>query len=301
MHLNPAVNLREQECRSNYSCTAAVSHLVTQEDILENTQADICAMARSYSVKQVYVPVSSAMLRNTDCDERMQAGVDWSAMQLFNRLEEIAHALPPSSQALHHAELQQRHHAIDYSITGTVASVCESMHSLPQHQWGVMQLSNDRILVCYGGFAKQQGALCIPYFVTQAEYVNQYLSTAPAYSIPDISKIVYPVSMQRSSLRRNLDSAYLSNGTWVQAAADGFARLVSTSSELKFFTSGNPQVFLHGKYGLHAAFFMHTPEKAIKAKIESEAKKQEAVANPQIVAGARSENTASAGKVRFHI
>jgi hypothetical protein len=244
----------------------------------------------------VYVPVSSAMLRNTDCDESMQAGVDWSAMQLFNRLEEIAHALPPSSQALHHAELQQRHHAIDYSITGTV----ESMHSLPQHQWGVMQLSNDRILVCHGGCAKQQGAVCIPYFVTQAEYVNQYLSTAPGYSMPDISKIVYPVSMQRSSLRRNLDYTYLSNGTWVQAAADGFAKLASTSSELKFFTSGNPQVSLHGKYGLHAAFFMHTPEKAIKVTIESEAKKQEAVDKPQIVAGARSENAASAVKVRFH-
>jgi hypothetical protein len=230
----------------------------------------------------------------------MQAGVDWSAMQLFNRIEEVAHVLPPSSRALHHAELQQRHHAIDYSITGTVARVCDSMHSLPQHQWRLMNLSKDRILVCHGGCVKQHGAVCIPHYVPQSEFINQFLSTAPAYTMPCMSSIVYPVSVQGSSVRRDAAYAYLCNGTWVQAAADGCAKLTGANGQLNVFTNTKPQVSVHGKYGLYALFFMHEPEKSFKATLYPEARKGEDVENPQPAVVAVSESAVSEGKVGFH-
>lgn len=220
-------------------------------------------------------------------------------MQLFNRIQEAADVLPLNSRTLHHAELLQRHHAIDFSVTGTVARVCHSMQSLPQHEWGSMQIGNDRILVCHGGCVRQDATVNIPHYVPQAEFVNQYLSTAPAYSMPSMSRIVYPVSPQGSTVRKNAVNAYLSNGTWVQAARDGCAKMSCGSAQLNIFTGGKPQVVVHGLYGLHAVFFMHEVEKTAKAAIEPGALEQ-AVVDPQPPADTESQEAASEGKVRFH-
>lgn len=232
-------------------------------------------------------------------DSSVQAGVDWNAMQLFNRIHEATDVLPPGSRTLYESELLQRHHAVDFSVTGTVSSVCHSMHSLPQHQWGSMQLSNDRILICHGGCATQDAVSSIPHYIPQAEFVRQYLSTSPAYRLPSLSSTVYPVSPQGSTVSTDAVNAYLSNGAWVQAARDGCVRVTCSSAQLNVATRRKPQVSMHGSYGLHAVFYMHEPEKPATARLEPEALDQPAEdqQDPQPPADTESQAEASEGKV----
>ena len=232
----------------------------------------------------------------------MQAGVDWNAMQLFNRMHEAADVMPSDCRTMHEAELLQRHHAVDFSVTGTVSSVCHSMHSLPQHQWGAMQLSSDRVLICHGGCVRQDVAVNIPHYVPQAEFVSNYLSKSPAYSMPCLNSTVYPVASQGSTVHANAVNSYLSNGVWVQAHSDGGARVSSSSAQLNIVTRSKPQVSVHGSYGLHAVFYMHEPPRRATATLESDCLEQpvEDLDQQPPAETEGSQVEPSEGKVRFH-
>lgn len=217
-------------------------------------------------------------------------------MQLFSRIGEAAQTLPPQSRDLHQPELMQRHHAVDLSITGTVASVCDAIHNFPQHQWGSMQLSGDRVLVCHGGHMRQDATLSIPYYMPQADFVNTYLASAPNYLTPCISRTVYPIAKAGSTVDRSAMNVYLSNGAWMQVMNDGYAKFTHGSAVLHTVVRRKPHLTLQGKYGMHAMFLMHEEKQPAQPAVES----QDVVQPQEVEQTLESESVkaASEGEVR---
>jgi hypothetical protein len=186
----------------------------------------------------------------------MQAGIDWDTMHLFNTMQQAAAMLPEGIREQHEQELLCRRHVVDFQLSCMTARVCESLGELPQHCWGLTQPSQDVMLVCFGGCLEKGSTLRIPHFVSQAEYIDRYIAQAPAFSLPALEKIVYPLSREVCSISKHTKFVYLSNGVWGETENTGNARLVGSLAQLNVFST-NRLAVLHAQHGLHAVFAAH--------------------------------------------
>lgn len=189
-----------------------------------------------------------------------QAGVDWTMMQRFNLLKAAVALIPKSVKEEHVEELLRRHHAIEFSPRAMAGRICHCLLQFPEHVWSIDSATEDLILVCYPGPADASQGQNLPSFVPFADFMSGYIKSAPAFRLPELHQVVYPISKGDSVFYTASKRRYLVDGSWMSVKHGGHMRLHHGASIMVVSMGVEPHVVLNGANGLHALMQAHNCE-----------------------------------------
>eukprot|EP00892_Ulva_mutabilis_P004764 jgi/Ulvmu1/265/UM001_0269.1 len=223
------------------------------------------------AVQAMHLPTGQATHRCLLKALANQAGVDWTMMTRFTLLKLAASMLPGATAEEHTDDILVRHHAIEYSPRAMATRICHCLQQFSAHTWAIDAASSALVLVCHPALSASTQGPKLPCFVPFARYMAAYIKSAPVFCLPELERVVYPISEAVIEAHMAPSRRYLADASWMDVSDQGRLRLVHDASVLVANISTDTHVVLSGANDLHALVQLHACASVEEQQIDTAA------------------------------